>query len=118
MDNLEGFFDSLTTATVAGKDDLRDLVEADLALTKTVADLTNTNTHLMKKVEGWKNSGVGGGESQLIPQMHWERRHVPAGHNAFAPETGGSTIGRGGVGGGGAVNSIPERFERWSDAEG
>ena len=65
---------------------------------------------------GVGTGGVGSGESQSIPQMHWERRHVPAGHNAFAPVTGGSTIGRGG-GGGGAVDSIPGRFERWSDAE-
>jgi hypothetical protein len=30
-------------------------------MTKTVADLTDTNAHLVKKVEIWTNSGGGGG---------------------------------------------------------
>ena len=60
MDDLEGCFDSLATAAVAGKDDLRDLGKVNLALTKTVANLTNTNACLVKKVEGWTNSSEGG----------------------------------------------------------
>ena len=63
MDNLEGCFGSLVTAAVAGKDDLRDLVKTNLALTKTVVSLTDTNMRLVKKVETWTNSVGGDGGS-------------------------------------------------------
>lgn len=75
MDDLEGCFDSRATAAVTGKDALRDLVEANLALIKTVADLTGTNAHLVKKVEGWTNSsgggGGGGGGGGNCPERKW-----------------------------------------------
>ena len=51
MDDLEKYFNSLATATVAGKDNLKDLIVANLALTKTAANLTDINTHLVKKME-------------------------------------------------------------------
>ena len=60
MDDLEECFNSLATAAVAENDDLRDLVEADLALTKTAANLTDTNARLVEKIESWTNSSGGG----------------------------------------------------------
>ena len=50
MDNLKGCFDNLATVAVAGKDDLNDLVVANLTLTKSVTNLTDVNAHLVKKV--------------------------------------------------------------------
>ena len=61
MNDLEGYFDSLATAAVTNKDKLKDLTAANLALTKTVADLTNTNARLLKKAESWTNNSDGGG---------------------------------------------------------
>ena len=46
---------------VAGKDDLKDLVKANIVLTKTVVDLTDTNAHLVKQAESWTNSSRGSG---------------------------------------------------------
>ena len=56
MDNLEGCFNSLVAAAVAGKDDLRYLVEVNLALTKTVANLTDTNAHLGRRLEAGRTA--------------------------------------------------------------
>ena len=75
MKDLKRCFDSLATAAVAGKENLRDLVEANLVLTKTVVDLISTNTRLVKKVEGWTNSsgggGGGGGGGGNCPERKW-----------------------------------------------
>ena len=61
MDDLKGCFESLATAAVTGKEHLADLVAVNLALTKVVVDLTNTNAYLMKNVESWTNNSDGGG---------------------------------------------------------
>ena len=81
MDDPEGCLDSLSTAAVAGKDSLKDLVAANkdlvaakLALAKTVANLNDTNAHLVKKVESWINGGGdggGGGGRGNCPKGKW-----------------------------------------------
>ena len=61
MDDLKECFDILATVAVAGKDDLKDIVTANLALTKTVVDLTDIDACLVKKLESWRSSGGGRG---------------------------------------------------------
>ena len=71
LDELEGYFDSLASSAITGKDTLDELVKSNAALTKTVPTLTNTNSCLMKKVEALKNEqkgkkkGVGGRGPEL-----------------------------------------------------
>ena len=54
-----------------GKDDLADFVAINLALTKSVADLTDTNACLMKKFDSWTNNSGGGGGNGSHPSDKW-----------------------------------------------
>ena len=71
LDELEGLFGSLASATVTGKDTLYELVKSNAALTKTVATPTDTSSRLKKKVEALPNeskgkkNGGGGGRPEL-----------------------------------------------------
>ena len=75
LDELEGLFGSLASATVTGKDTLYELVKSNAALTKTFATLTDANSCLTNNVEaltnefkGKKNSGGGG-----VPELRNEK---------------------------------------------
>ena len=51
VEDLEGFFDSLTGVVVTGKVVLEELVKSNASLTITISTLTNTNARLSKKLE-------------------------------------------------------------------
>ena len=59
LDELEGCFDSLASTVVTGKDMLDELAKSNVALTKTVSNLNDTNSCLMKKVEDLTNESKG-----------------------------------------------------------
>ena len=51
IDELEGCFDSLATATTTGKSMLDELVKSNSTLTLSIAELTATSTRLTMEVE-------------------------------------------------------------------
>ena len=71
LDELAGFFDSLSSAAVTDKYTLDKLVKSYAALTKTFATLIDTNSCITNKVEALPNelkdkkNGSGGGGAEL-----------------------------------------------------
>ena len=51
LEDLEGCFDSMVNVAVKGKGVLEELVNSNVSLTITIANLTDTNTRFAKKVE-------------------------------------------------------------------
>ena len=97
LDELEGCFDSLAGAAVTGKETLDKLVKSNTTLAKAIAALTETNSHLAKKVEhqaaeltkrgggGVKESGGiemrGGNKGSYCPNRKRTIWHTP--YNCF-----------------------------------
>ena len=71
MGVLEGNFDSWVVETVMGKDNLVDLVATNLVLTKTVTNLTDTNSPLSRKIESCTHTSGGGGRTHNHGKLKW-----------------------------------------------